>query len=108
MFGSKNRFRRGLALTLIAFALVYAGGAVLLNVIDRRSAGAEEELVREAVRQAMITCYAVEGAYPLQLDYLRENYGLTYDQNRYLVSYNAFASNLFPEIFVVEIGAGAS
>lgn len=105
MFGSKNRFRRGLALTLIAFALVYAGGAVLLNVIDRRSAGAEEELVREAVRQAMITCYAVEGAYPPDVNYLKENYGLAFNEDEYFVSYDAFASNILPEIRVTRKGA---
>ena len=38
------------------------------------------------------------------MEYLRENYGLSYDAERYAVDYDAFASNLIPEIRVVEIG----
>lgn len=105
MFGSKNRFRRGLAFTLIAFALAYIGGAALLNWIDGSSAAAEEELVRDAVRQAVITCYAVEGAYPPDVNYLKQHYGLAYNENEYFVSYEAFASNILPEIHVSRRGA---
>ena len=57
------------------------------------------------MHNAALTCYAVEGAYPEDLDYLREHYGLAYDQSRYIVNYDAFASNLIPEIFVVEVEA---
>ena len=59
------------------------------------------------MHNAALTCYAVEGAYPDSLDYLRDHYGLAYDQDRYYVSYDAFASNLVPEIHVVEVEAGA-
>ena len=105
MFGSKNRLGRGLVLTIAAFVLIYLCGALLLNVIDRRSAGAEENMVREAVRQAMITCYAVEGAYPPDVNYLKENYGLAFNEDEYFVSYDAFASNILPEIRVSRKGA---
>ena len=60
--------------------------------------------VRDAVRNAALTCYAVEGAYPEDLQYLRDHYGLAYDASRYKVTYDAFASNLLPDIYVVEVG----
>lgn len=107
MFRRRSAFARGLALTLCAFALLAAGASAVLNFIDRQSARAEEELVLGAVRQAMITCYAVEGAYPADVAYLKENYGLAYNEDEYFVFYDAFASNILPEIRVSRKGAEA-
>ena len=80
--------------------------AVMLAGRIERSQGAEEtEIVRKAIKEAAITCYAVEGAYPDDIDYLRQYYHLSYDEDRYLVTYNAFASNHIPDIYVTERGA---
>ena len=65
----------------------------------------EAEMVRNAIRQATLTCYAVEGAYPDSMDYLREHYHIAYDEDQFYVTYNSFASNQFPDIYVVEKGA---
>ncbi len=66
----------------------------------------ETRLVRDAVLKATMTCYAVEGAYPDSLDYLKENYKLSYNEDRYFVTYDSFASNRIPDIYVTERGAG--
>ena len=70
--------------------------------LDSAQKTAQTQFVYDAVHNAALTCYAVEGAYPDSLDYLRENYGLAYDQTRYLVTYSSFASNLIPEIYITE------
>lgn len=57
-------------------------------------------LLMEQVRRAAIDCYASEGRYPHELNYLIENYGLIYDDSRYSVMYEAFASNIIPDIAV--------
>ena len=62
-------------------------------------------MVRDAVKNAALTCYAVEGLYPAELQYLRDNYNLSYNEDRYIVYYEAVASNLMPSIKVVERGA---
>lgn len=100
-------FARGLAVTIVVFGFVLALGLSVLNVIDLKSAAAEETLVRDAVRKAVVTCYAVEGAYPADLEYLKEHYGLKYNEREYLVSYDAFASNLMPDVRVIRKGDGA-
>ena len=56
--------------------------------------------MRQAVRDALVTCYAVEGSYPADVEYLKENYGLAYDGERYIVDCDAFASNVMPEVRV--------
>ena len=47
-------------------------------------------------------CYAAEGIYPPNLEYLEEYYGLQIDETRYTVHYSAFAENLMPDITVLE------
>ena len=95
--------RDGIKLAFLA--LVIALAVALAGRIDRAQDGAETQLVRDAVRNAAITCYAVEGAYPDSVDYLREHYGLAYDENRYFVTMESFASNRIPDIYVTERGA---
>lgn len=66
------------------------------------SAAAREEALRlrETVLQDAVQCYALEGFYPESLSYLEEHYGLTYDKDKYVVSYEVTASNLMPSIDV--------
>ena len=49
-----------------------------------------------------MACYAAEGSYPSDLNYLKERYGIQVDETRYTVYYNIFASNLMPDITVLE------
>lgn len=70
---------------------------------DRHTAQKLERLQAQA-RSAAVTCYAVEGRYPRTLSYLEEAYGLRYDKARYAVYYDAFASNVPPDIDVRVIG----
>ena len=46
-------------------------------------------------------CYALEGTYPPNLQYLEEHYGLTYDKKRFYVDYLAIGSNFFPDVTVI-------
>lgn len=96
---------RGLVVTLAVFALLLALSLCLLNYIGTTSEAAQIKTVKNAVRNAVVTCYAVEGVYPPNVDYLVDNYGLAYDKSRFLVSYEAFASNIIPEIRVSVKGA---
>ena len=86
-----------IALALFCFLRLFS------RVEDTERKG-ETDLVRSAVKNAALTCYAVEGAYPSSLDYLKERYGLRFDEEQYFVRYEAFASNQLPEIRVMERG----
>ena len=49
-----------------------------------------------------------EDGYPVTgsaLQYLREHFHLAYDEDRYFVTYEAFAPNIIPTIYVTERGA---
>ena len=96
--------RRRNILAVIAFVALILLCVFLVNRISDAQKTGETELVREAIKNAALTCYAVEGAYPMDIEYLRDNYGLAFDGEKYIVVYDAFASNLMPEIRVLERG----
>lgn len=87
---------------LLAVAVLYG----FSTAVDDLSAGqADEQLrqVEEAVRRACVACYASEGVYPPDLQYLRDRYGLQLDESQYVVHYMAIAQNLMPDITVLPV-----
>lgn len=100
MRGKRRGPASAIAVSLAVFALLFSVGVFVLDYVDRVSGRVQTEMVRNAVRNAVLTCYAVEGVYPPDIGHLVENYGLAYDDDRYLITYDAFASNVLPEIRV--------
>ena len=95
--------RKDAASILIFIALIICF-VLLINGIAAKTNGRELQVVRDAVTNAALTCYAVEGVYPENLDYLREHYQLSYNEEKYHVFYEPLASNLMPSIKVAEWG----
>ena len=95
--------RKDAASILIFIALIICF-VLLINGITAKNNGRELQIVRDAVKNAALTCYAVEGVYPDDLEYLREHYHLSYNEERYHVFYEPLASNLMPSIKVAERG----
>ena len=60
------------------------------------------KLTREAVVRTAVECYAIEGIYPPNVKYMEENYNFSYDDTKYFIHYDAFASNIMPTIEVYE------
>ncbi len=98
-----RRFRKEIAAGFVFVALI-VGFVAMVGSLTDSSGDQEINLVQEAVKNAALTCYAAEGSYPDSLDYLRQNYRLAYNQERFVVEYEAFASNLMPTINVLERG----
>ena len=87
------------------FLIALAAAALLFTrVISARTDAEVLSLAEEGVRRAAVECYALEGFYPRTLDYLVENYGVTADDSRYVISYQYVASNLMPDITVLALG----
>ena len=97
--------KKDIAAVTVFVSLIFVF-CIAVEALSSRSDQSENTLVRDAIKNAALTCYAVEGYYPDDLDYLRTYYGLAYNEDKYSVSYDAFASNLMPEIRVSERGKG--
>ena len=95
--------RKNIAAGAALVALI-VGFLILISAITTTSDSQETQLVYDAVKNAALTCYAAEGSYPENLQYLRDHYKLAYNQEKFVVEYDAFASNLMPTINVLERG----
>ena len=104
MGGRRASFVRRI-LPAAVFLIALAAAALLLTrVISARTDAGVLSLAEGGVRRAAVECYALEGFYPRTLDYLVENYGVTADDSRYVISYQYVASNLMPDITVLALG----
>ena len=85
-----------------AFLAVLMVFSIALRQLDsgRKAEGAR--ILEESVRRSAAACYAAEGMYPPDLDYLQEHYGLQIDGSRYTVCYSVFGANMMPDITVLE------
>ena len=72
--------------------------------LTQGSAEEDKQHLEEVVRRAAVACYAAEGIYPPDLEYLQTHYGVQIDDRRYTVAYEIFGSNLMPDITVLERG----
>ncbi len=91
--------------SLLATAAIFTCLVTLLLLgVENAERGArrlELQIVERAVNRAVVSCYAMEGFYPPNIDYLIENYGLNVDLSKYYVHHEAFAPNIYPTVWVV-------
>lgn len=70
--------------------------------LTKGQADEDKRQLEEVLRRSAVACYAAEGIYPPDLAYLEEHYGIQINEERYVVSYDALAENLMPDITVLE------
>lgn len=94
----KRKF--GITLPLMGAAVLCCILALSRLEQERQAEGMQQ--LEEALRRTAVTCYASEGFYPPDVSYMQRRYGLTYDEESYTVYYEVYASNLMPDITVLE------
>lgn len=94
---------RSLAAPLCLFLLLFIFFWLGTSAVSRSSAGETASILEDAVSRAVVQCYADEGMYPPNVDYLIQHYGLMVDSRHFIVHYEAFASNIFPIIAVIPL-----
>ena len=87
------------AAMLVWFVIAASNAA---SSTDKRDLSA----LKTNIENGITMCYAVEGVYPVNIEYLCEHYGIIYDKDRYFVDYERFASNIRPSVTVFERGGG--
>ena len=102
----KSRKNRRVFLSICVFLvilLLFISGIDSFSDSTRRH---QKESLERALNRSIVYCYATEGAYPESLEDLKAHYGLTYDEDKYVVSYEVSASNLMPSIDVIALKQG--
>ncbi len=89
---------------IVVFALILLCFLAALSRLEQGQQEKGRQQLEEAMRRTAVSCFASEGAYPPSVAYMEQRYGLQYDHQRFTVRYEIFASNLMPEITVLEVG----
>lgn len=79
---------------------------IFISGISSVSASAkqmEAENLKSTIMQSIVQCYAIEGFYPESLEYLKKNYGISYNEDDYVISYETIGSNLMPSVSVIPL-----
>ncbi|MBR5360498.1 MAG: hypothetical protein IK123_06380 [Lachnospiraceae bacterium] len=84
------------ALILIVF--MYAIRFTAGNTLER-----QEDALNRAMQRDIVQCYAENGYYPPSLDYIKEHYGLMYDDETFFVDYTPIGGNIYPGYRVVRL-----
>lgn len=86
-------------LAVIVLLLCFLSGIANLTMGHSQE---DKQRLEDVLKESAVACYAVEGFYPPNLEYLEEHYGIQIDKRRYIVRYTAIAENLMPDITVLE------
>lgn len=83
---------------LVTFLCFFYG----IDSLSSSSLHRQKETLQNALTRGVTYCYALEGRYPESLEYLKQSYGLVYDEDRFFVDYHPIGSNIMPEITIIE------
>lgn len=102
-FENKNKLHklRFISLPVLAFLVLFLLFMQGVSSVSDTTLQKQEESLHTAIDRSVVQCYAVEGTYPPSLSYLEEHYGLTYDHDLFFVDYQAYGSNIFPDITIL-------
>ena len=88
---------------VVVFFAVFFLFLLPVSSISATTKQEEIENLKQAVIRSTIYCYAVEGAYPESLSYLEKHYGLKYDKDEFVISYEIIGSNRMPQVTVIPL-----
>lgn len=86
-----------IALFLGFFCIFFIG----ISGVSKETSEKQIENLNRAITKSVAHCYATEGHYPENLEYLTENYGISYDKEKYFIDYQVLGENIFPDISIL-------
>ena len=101
------KYALGYIVPSVLFIAIIAWVCTALTNTSGAASRSERAAVKTTVENGITMCYAIEGVYPQSLAYLKENYGIIYDSEKYIVHYDSFADNVRPTVSVLERGVSS-
>lgn len=96
----KNKLRYFTPLVVILLGICFMTG--FAQNFSKKNDSLSKEILENALNRDITQCYALEGHYPPDITYIEENYGLTYDKDMFYIDYQYVASNLRPNVTIIE------
>lgn len=104
----KNRFQEkktflgsGLVLSAVLMAGSFSFFWCGICSVQEETQKKERAHLEQVLNQSAAVCYALEGRYPESLIYLKEQYGICWNEEQYLVDFERIGANLPPDITVI-------
>lgn len=96
----KNIFKIFIPVLLIVIVsfFITKGTDKLYNKSDKDGL----QITKDAINEGIATCYAIDGMYPATFEELKNKSHIVINEDKYAVIYNIFASNLKPEVEIIE------
>lgn len=92
--------RTVLAFIIIVFLVIILWAfATGLDVFSSSAETEQLHAVEQMIERAIIQCYALEGGFPPDLEYLK-SYGVVLNYDRFVYDYNVIGVNVMPTITV--------
>ncbi len=89
-------------ISFVLFGVIAAFCLIGLHSTDAKQQEEALRIAEESILRGAVRCYAQEGIYPPDYEYLKENYGIRVDEEKFTVFYTVFASNMMPDVTVIE------
>ena len=87
---------------LILLAAIIAFALYGVNDATDSSDRLQHDLTLRSIQRALADCYAIEGYYPPNIEYLYTNYRIRVDEEKYFVVYDIFAPNVAPTVRLID------
>ncbi len=87
-------------ISLIVMMIFFLQGLVQIEQVTLKE---EEKSLEKAIVHSAIHSYATKGVYPENLNTIQKDYGMSYDEKKYVVNYEIFADNIMPKIQVIRL-----
>jgi len=103
-FGKRTPFLsyiKKINLPVLGFLVLLIAFLYGVSNVSATTTSKQLESLENALHRSIVQCYAIEGMYPPSLDYLREHYGLLYDEEAFFIDYSPIASNLMPDVTII-------
>ncbi|MCH4890045.1 hypothetical protein EZV73_20870 [Acidaminobacter sp. JC074] len=83
-----------LSISIVTLVIIFSS----IDSYQNQFGDLETDRIQEVVEKYAVQCYATEGAYPPNVYYLQEHYGLILDEDKYIYEYEPVAENIKPVI----------
>ena len=95
-----NRYR--LLFSLLLCCIWVSAFVIGIDKLSSDRLEEQEKALNTSIERCMLSCYALEGFYPPDLEYMKDHYGLTYDEAHFWVDYKPSSANLRPYYMVLQ------
>lgn len=90
-------------ISVVIFIIIFIIFLFVVSQTTKGSAKEQQQSLSDAIDRAIVQCYVTEGRYPQSFDYLKEHYGIIYDEEQFRVDYVIYGSNMRPEVSIINL-----